>query len=69
MKPDKPRPGVLLCPANPDHGPLLETTSGRLMCIHQSHDGSPMKDIPQTPCYFSLIDAETAMKAREAAQA
>ncbi len=59
---------ALVCPTDDKHGNLLESTTGRLMCIHQEHDGRPkthpLGESEQTPCYFTLDEVEAAQKAR-----
>lgn len=63
------QPVGFLCPASPDHGPLLEI-EGRLRCIHQSHDGRPtthkLGAAPMTKSLFSLDEAIAAARSATA---
>lgn len=59
----RPRAFVLRCPSDPTHGPLIETTAGRLYCPHQSHDGR--HGTAPTAAYYSLDAAEAAARQHE----
>ena len=52
------RPTIALCPADPEHGPLLDV-DGRTYCPHQDHDGRPKThpagQAPQSSAYPARI--------------
>ncbi len=58
----------LVCPTTPEHGGLLESTTGRLYCIHQDHDGRPKShpkgEAERTRAFFTLDEVEAAQKVR-----
>ncbi len=58
------QPVGLLCPADPEHGPLLEMPDGSLHCPSQKHHGRPashpLGKAEASPSFFSLDQAEAA---------
>src|SRR6185369_784968 len=52
----------LVCPTDPEHGPLIPWTHGSdygWHCPHQAHDGHG--DRPQTRAFFTTAEAERGL--------